>query len=101
MPEVVWKYTLPKVMNDVEMPSGATVLTVAEQDNEICLWARVDPAAERETRTFQVVGTGHAELDGTETYLGSAQINNGNFVFHVFEPGGQGPQQTEGEPDAQ
>lgn len=89
MPEVVWKYALPKVMNDVEMPAGATVLAVAEQHNEICLWAKVDPAAEKVKRTFQVVGTGHAELDGTETYLGSAQISNGNFVFHVFEPGGE------------
>jgi hypothetical protein len=90
MTEVVWKYSLPKAANDVEMPSGAVVLTVAEQHNEICLWAKVDPAAGRVTRTFQVVGTGHAELDGTETYLGSAQLNNGNFVFHVFERVGGG-----------
>ena len=85
MPEVVWKYTLSEVVNEVEIPAGATLLMVAEQHNEICLWAKVNPAAEKATRTFQVVGTGHAELDGTETYLGSAQLNNGNFVFHVFE----------------
>lgn len=85
MSEVVWKYALPKVVNPVEMPSGATVLAVAEQHNEICLWAKVNPANPKATRVFQVVGTGHAELDGTEAYLGSAQLNNGNFVFHVFE----------------
>jgi hypothetical protein len=88
MPETVWKYTLPNVTNEVQMPAGATVLAVAEQHNEICLWARVNPAAVKETRRFQIVGTGHEELVGGETYLGSAQINNGNFVFHVFEPGG-------------
>lgn len=86
MPEVVWKYTLTKVENDVEMPSGAMILTVAEQHNEICLWAKVNPNAERVKRKLFVVGTGHAELNGAETYLGSAQINNGNLVFHVFEP---------------
>jgi hypothetical protein len=88
MPETVWKYTLPKTMNEVEMPSGATVLMIGEQHNEICLWARVDPDAAWETRRFQVVGTGHEDLVGGEIYLGSAHINNGNFVFHVFEPGG-------------
>lgn len=86
MPEVVWKYTLPEVENQIVMPIGAQVLTVAEQHNEICLWAKVNPEAEYETRTFQVIGTGHAELNGGETYLGSTQIRNGNFVFHVFEP---------------
>lgn len=88
MADVVWKYALPKVMNDIEMPTGAMVLAVAEQHNEICLWAKVNPAAQKVMRTFQVVGTGHAELDGTETYLGSAQLNNGNYVFHVFERAG-------------
>lgn len=85
MSEVVWKYPLADVVNDVEMPAGAAVLMVAEQHGKICLWAKVSPDAERVIRRFQVVGTGHAELGGTETYLGSALVNNGNFVFHVFE----------------
>jgi len=89
MPEVVWKYILTEVENDIEMPAGAQVLTVAEQHNEICLWAKVNPERERVKRTFQVVGTGHAELKGDEAYFGSAQLNNGNLVFHVFEPGGE------------
>lgn len=86
MPDAVWKYTLDRAVNEIGLPSGATVLTVAAQRNEICLWARVDPRAEKVTlRTFRVVGTGHEELTGGETYIGSALINDGAFVFHVFE----------------
>ncbi len=86
MPEAVWKYELPAAENTVEMPHGATVLTIAGQHNRVCLWARVNPAAKKETRTFHVVGTGHPEVAGGETYLGSAQIHDGHYVFHVFEP---------------
>lgn len=89
MPEAVWKYTLSGAVNEIGLPSGASVLTVAAQHNEICLWARVNPRAETVTlRTFRVVGTGHEELTGGETYLGSAFVNDGLYVFHVFELNG-------------
>lgn len=88
MPEVVWKYVLRDVVNEIELPSEATVLTVAAQNNAVCLWAKVDPGAEKVTRTFRVTGTGHAELTGTETYLGSALTHDGLFAFHVFESEG-------------
>jgi len=89
VPDAVWKYTLDYALSEIGLPSGATVLTVALQRNKICLWARVDPRAEKVTlRTFRVVGTGHEVLTGDETYLGSAHSNDGNFVFHVFELNG-------------
>jgi hypothetical protein len=83
--DVIWKYTLAEVENDVEMPQGAQILTVASQFNEICVWARVDPEAPRVTRTFYVVGTGCSDLEGVGTYYGSALLDDGKYVFHVFE----------------
>lgn len=80
----IWKYTLkPRV--ELQMPKGAEVLTVREQSEDICLWALVDPAAEKETRQFHSFGTGHKVDDLPMKYVGSAHLQGGALVFHVFE----------------
>ncbi len=45
-------------------------------------WVEVDPDAEVETRTFQIVGTGE-RFTALSTYYGTMQI--GAFVFHLYE----------------
>jgi hypothetical protein len=82
---VVWKYTLNGTDNPITLPEGAELLTVGGQDNNICLWVRVDPAAPRVPRMFFVVGTGFPIPDDADKYIGSAMIRNGMYVFHVFE----------------
>lgn len=82
--KTVWKYVITQI-SSIQMPKGAKVLTVREQANEICLWALVDPLIERETRHFYVFGTGHKIPDENLSYLGSAVLDHGAFVFHVFE----------------
>lgn len=69
------------------MPIGAQILTIAKQNNDVCLWALVDPTAPTHRRNFVMYGTGH-DISGKENrhdYLGSVQLLDGSLVLHVFE----------------
>lgn len=86
----IWKYTLAPVIT-LEMPIGAQVLSVREQGEDICMWALVNPDAEKEHRKFLAFGIGHNVPERHEgpglnlEYRGSAHLDNGALVFHVFE----------------
>lgn len=79
-----------EVAFEFAMPKGAELLTVQTQyaggpGETPALWALVDPDAPRETRRFQLVGTGHREVEEDLTYVGTFQLTGGSFVGHVFE----------------
>lgn len=82
----IWKYTLAvKPLQNISMPGGARILSVQTQGEQPQVWALCDPAAEAEMRHFQIFGTGH-DIEGVVgMYLGSFQLQEGNFVGHVFE----------------
>lgn len=92
---VIWKFELKPNEGDsmvatIPMPAGAQVLTVQMQGVTPKIWALVDPAAPKTDRQFQVAGTGHpVNLRPGAKYLGTFQMNDGTFVFHVFEIGAQ------------
>lgn len=84
----IWKY--PLELQDrqiVQMPDGAELLHVADQDGVLCVWARVDEQRPPTDRIIYVRGTGHPverKADGEiHRYVGSAQ--QGYFVWHVFD----------------
>ena len=85
----VFKYSV-KVGADLvslEMPKGAQLLSFQCQDEQPCLWALVDPAAEKETRNFRFAGTGHPieeELSSLK-FIGTAQMMGGCLIWHLFE----------------
>jgi hypothetical protein len=83
----IWKYPLKAVERQVvEMPKGATILSVQTQHGDVCIWALVDPEAKKESRTIWIVGTGHEMPEGIHLrYLGTTQTPGGTFVPHVFE----------------
>lgn len=82
----IWKFILPVLdMPTVEMPVGAKVLTVASQNDLLCVWATVDPETSLEMRQFCVRGTGHTLTDDEGAYVGTAMFQQGALVFHVFE----------------
>ena len=85
MSKTIWKFRLSPFRSDVEMPSGASILDVREQGDDVCLWALVDPSEPIETRKFSVYGTGHTLPPNAGTYVGTAHLGAGVFVFHVFE----------------
>ena len=87
MEKVIWKYNIPILdIIKIEMPKGAKVLSVQNQNDEIALWMHVNPKEKSEIREFQIIGTGH-ELPSLEKpkrkYIGTCQI--GIYVWHVFE----------------
>jgi len=81
----VWKFVLqPEI--EISLPRGAELLSVASQGNDICLWAKVNPEAEKEKRSFVAFGTGHQIPDDLNLkFIGTAMIYDGSLVFHVFE----------------
>jgi hypothetical protein len=85
--KTIYKYTINTNGSEVDMPEGAKILTVREQNNEICLWACVDTDKPLEPRHFEVYGTGHMLPKDMRDrkYIGTAFVYNDTIVFHVFE----------------
>lgn len=83
----IFKYELHgRGTTTVNIPKGARVLSVANQDEALMLWAAVTPSNPTEPRTFLVALTGQ-EIAVTPSFpfLGTVLFDNGNFVVHVFE----------------
>jgi len=49
------------------------------------LYALVDLDAKLETRKFRFAGTGHPIKERDLKYIGTFQLQGGNFVGHLFE----------------
>jgi hypothetical protein len=84
--KTIHKYSL-EISDTValDLPKGAKVLSVQNQNNIPCLWALVDPAKPKEKRHFRILGTGQPVGGTAGTFLGTVLLNNGHFVIHVFE----------------
>jgi len=84
----VWKYIIKPDKLEYEIPQGGIVLVVGEQFGEICIWVEVNPLSEKEKRLFKAYGTGFNINEGvgvSRTYHGSAKLELGYLVFHVYE----------------
>ncbi|MBX3579959.1 MAG: hypothetical protein KF723_22375 [Rhizobiaceae bacterium] len=84
----IWKFPLKITdVQDVEMPIGSRILSVAEQHGVICLWALVNPHPEagKAVRRITIVGTGYPVPHGyTADYIGTVLTSGGDLVWHVF-----------------
>jgi hypothetical protein len=87
----IWKFDAPITDEfSIEMPAGATVLTVQMQAGEPKLWALVNPTNHRKQYQFRWFGTGH-HLEPSMAYaafIGTVQITltgGGTLVFHLFD----------------
>ena len=76
----IWKF---KVSGSIQIPMDSQILTVQIQNDEPYIWVKVNPENDVETRTFEVVGTGHSFDDTNMKYIGTFQ--DGPFVWHLFE----------------
>ncbi len=82
---VVWKIALGAGLNEIELPKGAKVLSVALQHDAPQMWFICNPAAEKEKREFLFVGTGHEFAADNYKFVGTLTTDDKAFVFHVFE----------------
>lgn len=84
----VWKFPIPWPPSAstvfVDMPMGATMLTVQLQYGVPCIWAKVDPLAPHESRRIAIVGTGHGAPPDSSQYLGTVLLDAGTLVLHFF-----------------
>ena len=102
--KVIYKYVLhlPNLdENDtlsIDMPRGAKSLHVAEQAGQLCLWALVNPAEKAAVPVrLAVHGTGHL-FNHSGDHLGTALLQGGRLVFHVFLLKGAATRVDRGQP---
>jgi hypothetical protein len=50
-----------------------------------CMWALIETDAPLTNRRFCIRGTGQAFKGNEGKYIGTFQLRNGDFVFHLFE----------------
>ena len=85
--QTIWKAALTaQTRQEVMMPRNASIMYAREQAGDICIWFKCDPSEPTIPRVISVFGTGYV-FDGEHlgAYLGSAHLNGGDLVFHVFE----------------
>ena len=86
MTKVIWKYPLKiAAAQTVMMPAGAVLLSVGLQNQSPQLWAEVDPVQPPTPRPVLMAGTGHALPGSRMRLLGRLDVNEGEFIFHVYE----------------
>jgi hypothetical protein len=87
--KTIWKFELnSETVQTVAMPTGATILDLQMQRDTLCIWAFLDSESPKVDRIFEIYGTGDVFTEGSNNvldHIGTYQVGNGNFVFHVFE----------------
>lgn len=87
MANKIWKVIL-KVTDtqEIEVPAGSRFLCAREQANQVCVWFRCNPDVAKSKRTILICGTDHDAPEYQDAaYLGTAIVNGGAYVWHVFE----------------
>lgn len=84
----IWKYELTSKYTDLEIPHGGEILCVQRQNKKTFIWVEVYPEAKKEIRSIIIVATGESITNGqysNKRYIGTFQLQQGIFVYHVFE----------------
>jgi len=83
----IWKYELTVTgLQDIDIPTGSRLLSVAKQDGRLCLWAMVAPQNATEKRCIEIIGTGNPvpwRIGMERRHIGTVIMDP--FVWHVFE----------------
>jgi len=80
----IWKYEfeITAIVQAYDVPKGSMPVHVEMQGRHLCMWMDVNTAADKDERSFVIIGTGHPVPDDA-AYIGTAQ--QGEFVWHLFE----------------
>ena len=84
MLQTIYKYALYDSVTTLALPERAEVLTVQMQGSTPTMWVKVNPGALTEDRVFRICATGQ-KLLSNEMLKYIATIQNGPYIFHVFE----------------
>lgn len=85
--KTIYKYPIGSPDSTIEMPQGAQILTIHDQEDVPTIWALVDTDAEPEGRRFLVFGTGWEITKPHNKHLSFLGTSFGRegLVWHVFE----------------
>jgi len=85
--ETIYKYPLNNTSGkyDFMLPADAEVLLVKAQRNVPCIWVKLDTDKPMVSRKFRLYGTGHEIEENNLFHHGSFFMQEGRFVFHLFE----------------
>lgn len=92
----VWKFTLPRPgangVSLVDMPAAARPLSAGIQDDDLVVWALVDPTwvagLPPQPHRFFVINTGdHAAIPARARFLNTVTHQPSGIVWHVFDDG--------------
>lgn len=86
MNRIIFKYQLNSAVN--HLPQGAKILSAQVQNDQICIWALVDPDRPLVMRKLKIFGTGqplpvHGPIEAV--FVGTVQ--QGIYVWHIFDFG--------------
>lgn len=84
MSHTIWKFVLTGPDTVVRMPEGARILSTAEQDGHVCVWASCDPDVSHRPRRITAVNTGGLVPEGG-VFIGTVLMRSSGLVWHVFE----------------
>ncbi|HEX8657228.1 MAG TPA: hypothetical protein VF690_06830 [Hymenobacter sp.] len=87
----IYKYILQLTpTQQVTLPEGAQILSVQEQQGEVCLWALVNTEKPPHGVAIQMVGTGGQVNQSLleSQFLGTVQYAATGLVFHFFATSG-------------
>jgi len=84
MEKVIWKFPLTTT-RPIQMPKGAEIMYIGVQQDNIFVWAKVKPHLPKEDRHFKAIDTGQSFHDDYLTYIGTASMDDGDTVHHIFE----------------
>ena len=83
----IWKFALEVTDTQrVFMPHSAEILSAANQNGQVCIWAMVNPDHPQQERVIEIIGTGNPFAAGSgikRKFIGTVVANP--FVWHVFE----------------
>lgn len=82
----IYKYSLALIDEQfIRAPRKLIPLAVNYQNEDLCLWAELDPEEEERRYLVTIVGTGQPINKKRGVYIGTVVMPpSGRFVWHVF-----------------
>lgn len=84
----IYKFPLSAAdFQELELPTGSRILSVAMQEDKICAWVLLDlNEPERKCYRIAIHGTGHHIQDASNyRFIGTIHATQVKLVLHVFE----------------
>lgn len=87
MVNIIYKFELRVGRNDLTLPAGSRILSVANQREKVVMWAAVAARTGANPVRWQLdvlmTGTNVSE-EFTVGFVGTVLLSDGEFVLHVF-----------------